>query len=333
VASFFTRHTVHRYAPREVARIAAVLAAEIHQYHIAVVAHLIVRDVVEHAGVVATGDDRRVGMPTRTVAQELMADLRFNFVLLHAGLHETAHALEGLARDRDRTLDLCHFLRRLAAADAVHDRCAALQAMQRELRARLLVLALLARLHLVALAQVLIAVEVQVLALRHQPLDRRFVARRPQYRGDPAQLRRFLLAELGAFPDRDEVARLPHEEDLAVLRVHRIGEEQQDRLLLVDAAEVEDVAGLLERHVPIGAGGHDVVAVEDGEAPFFQVLAETGAVLAVGGCGKGGVTHGSSPKARRRRSVGSRRGEGRRVPRSTSNLPTGRQVDGIRGYS
>jgi hypothetical protein len=33
----------------------------------------------------------------------------------------------------------------------------------------------------------------------------------------------------------------------------------------------------------IGAGGHDVVAVEDGEAAFLHVLAETGAVLAVGG--------------------------------------------------
>jgi hypothetical protein len=105
---------VHRDAPGEVAGVAAVLTAEVHQDHIAVVAHLVVGDVVQHAGVVAAGDDGRVGMPARAVAQELMRDLRLDLVLLHTGLHEAAHALEGLAGDGDRALHLRHFLRCLA---------------------------------------------------------------------------------------------------------------------------------------------------------------------------------------------------------------------------
>ena len=220
-----------------------------------------------------------------------MRDLGLDLVLLHTRFHEAAHPLEGLAGDGDRALDLFHLLLRLAAADAVHDRRAALHAVQRVLCTQFGVLAVLAGLHLVMLAQVLVAVQVQVFALRHQALDGGLKTACPEHRANAAQIARFLLAELGALPDRDQLAGLAHKEDLAVLRVHRIREEQQDRLLLVDAREVEDIAGLLEGHRTIGTGGHDVVAVEDGQTAFLQMLTETGAVLAVGGGGEGLVAH------------------------------------------
>ena len=105
----FRETSVHRDAARKITRVTAVLATEIHQDHIAIVAHLIVGHVVQHTGVVAAGDDRCVGMAARSVADEFMRDLRFDLVFLHAGFHETAHALEGLSGDRDRPLDLFHF--------------------------------------------------------------------------------------------------------------------------------------------------------------------------------------------------------------------------------
>ena len=59
----FGEATVHGDAAGKIAGVAAVLAAEVHQDHIAIVAHLVVGDVVQDTGTVAAGDDRRVGMP------------------------------------------------------------------------------------------------------------------------------------------------------------------------------------------------------------------------------------------------------------------------------
>ena len=156
----------------------------------------------------------------------------------------------------------------------MHDRCTALHADQWELLPKDLVQAFGARFHLVALAQVLVTVQVEVCTLRYQSLQRGLVGAGPLHIGDAAEFGSFRLAEFVPLPNGDMLVGLAHKKDLAVLRVHSIREHQKHALLLVDTREVHDIRGLLERHAAIRAGGHDVVAMEDAKPALIHCLTE-----------------------------------------------------------
>ncbi len=88
---------------------------------------------------------------------------------------------------------------------------------------------------------VLVAVEVDVLDLAHEP------AEEPGEFGEPLDLFHarggcgFFLGELVSFPGLEVLIRLPDEEDLAQLGVEGIRGQDEDAFLLLHSAEVEEV--------------------------------------------------------------------------------------------
>ena len=71
----------------------------------------------------------------------------------------------------------------------------------------------------------------------------------------------FFLAELFSLPDRDVLVGLADEKNFAILRIHRIGHEQQNRFLLINAAQIKQVAVLPKRHRAVGIGWVDIVGM------------------------------------------------------------------------
>ena len=72
----------HRKRARDIRRVALVFAARVDQQELAVLQLPAVLAIVQHAGVGAAGDDRRIGDRLRAAAQELVRELRFDLVLV-----------------------------------------------------------------------------------------------------------------------------------------------------------------------------------------------------------------------------------------------------------
>ena len=287
----------HRQAPGHVARVVAVLGADVHQQHITVLADRAVLDVVEHAGVGAARHDGRVGEPARALADELMQVFGLDFVFGDAGLQEVHHAVESIAGDAAGVAHPLDFLSALHAARAVKNGGGPFDADVGVGLTEPLVEPGFAGLDHDLGAGVLVLVEVAAAALGHEALDG------PLQHGQPLNLLHaglgggFRLGQLGALPDGNLLVGLRDEQDLPVGRIVRVGEEQQHGLLLVHTGEVEHVGVLPEGQGAVGAGRVDVVGAEQGHRAGAHGLGKGSAVADVILGGQGRVTQ-HAPKLR-----------------------------------
>ena len=90
------------------------------------------------------------------------------------------------------------------------------------------------------------------------------------------------------------LGRLADEEDLAMLRIGRVGKEHQHRLLLIDAAEVIQVAVLGKAESAVRVRGHHIVGMQNHEGAGRQEGGEATAVLDEEFGGGGLVAHGGA---------------------------------------
>ena len=56
---------------------------------------------MQHAGIAAGGDDRRVGKAAAALTNELMRELGLDLELMHARLHKLQQAVKAIAGDAD----------------------------------------------------------------------------------------------------------------------------------------------------------------------------------------------------------------------------------------
>ena len=113
---------------------------------------------------------------------------------------------------------------------------------------------------------------------------------------DARVLAGLVLGQLVAFPNENMLGGFLQKQDFAVLGQARIREDHEDAFLLVDAAEVEQVVVLPERHGAVGIGRHHVVGLKNGQRSRRQQLAEAAAVFNKKLGSKGGVAHGRDRK-------------------------------------
>jgi hypothetical protein len=90
-------------------------------------------------------------------------------------------------------------------------------------------------------AVVLVGVQIDVLQLAHETMENRGKFREPLHFLDAGDGLRFVLRMLVAFPRFQVGVRFTDEQHLAQFLVVGIGGEQEHRLLLFDAGEVEEV--------------------------------------------------------------------------------------------
>jgi len=72
---------------------------------------------------------------------------------------------------------------------------------------------------------------------------------------------RVFFGQLRPLPDRQLLRRLPQEQDLPELLLRPVREEQEDRLLLANPGQIEQVRVLMQEESSIGVGRQEVVGV------------------------------------------------------------------------
>ena len=136
-----------------------------------------------------------------------------------------------------------------------------------------------------------IVVEVQRIRLGHEPVEGAFESRSPLNVGDARGRGRLLFVEFRPFPNRKLLVRFQREQDFAVLRIVRVGEQNQHRLLLVDARQPKHITRLLERQRAVRTRGVDVIREEHRDGTRFHSGHEVGAVALIEVGRKGLVSH------------------------------------------
>ena len=148
-------------------------------------------------------------------------------------------------------------------AQSVHQRRQPLIIVQRITPHRVRHEARLASLHFDDGALVFVAVQINMLALAHEPVGQARELREPVNFPNATNRAGFLLRQLVAFPQFQFGCRLAEEKNLAVLFLIGIGIHQKDGLLLFDACEVEQVRVRSHRHCAVGVSRQDVVGVDE----------------------------------------------------------------------
>lgn len=125
----------------------------------------------------------------------------------------------------------------------------------------------------------LIRVQTRARAFAHELPEEPRKLIQPAHFLDPRAFPRLLLRQLVALPCRDQFARLAQEKNLAMLLIRCAGEEHEDRLLLIDAGEIEKVRILNEPDRPIRIRWQNVVRIRHREHPRLQECLQSGAVF------------------------------------------------------
>ena len=230
-------------------------AARIDQQQVPIAQGGRVAGVVQHAGVIAAGDDRAVGRPAGAVFEKHLVDHALHLALVEARPHHVAGQLMGQGGDARRLPQPVQLLGRLTQAQLMQQAAGRHQPQGR-------------------LAAAGGPIELVSPGLQHQGLHRR-MATHPE--GDPfgplevlrQPLGQLLAgvgdagAELGHGPLTAPAPACP---DLGrgLLRLHEqheggfraVGQEQGHRLGLVEPGEIPEVAGLAEGILHIGVVAH-----------------------------------------------------------------------------
>ena len=157
-------------------------------------------------------------------------------------------------------------------------RCQPLVTVQRITRLAVLDEPRVAGFHHHTRPQMLVSRQVNMLHLRHHPLQNALKTMRPFDALDPRRRARLFLGELLPLPDRDQLTGLLHEQNFPLLGIDRIRHEHQRRFLLIHAGEIEEVVVLFESHRPVRVRRVNVIRQDDHHAVRLQQAAE---VLAV----------------------------------------------------
>ncbi len=207
-----------------------------------------------------------------------MGEFRLDFRLGHAGFDELQHPSNTLLGDLRGLPDDLDFRRRLDNAEPMHQPGQPLVIVERIPPPAIGHETRLARLDLDDRALVLVRVQVNVLALAHEPVKALGKLGQPVHLVDPGQLARLVLAQLVPFPRLEQRIRLPHKQHLALLGVIRFRAEQQEALFLFDAGEIEEVRVRAQRDGAVGVGRQHVVGVDNGNRARQQQPLEALAV-------------------------------------------------------
>ena len=234
--------------------------------------------VVQAARIFPTRHDRLIREAPAS-ADELVRELRLHVGLRPARLREPQHAAERLLRELARTRDDLGFALTFHEPELVHERREAAQVMHREAVPHLAHEAVVARLHLGGRALVLVRVQENVLRLAREPAKCRPEILRPLHGLDASELLRLILAQLVAFPHFVVLVRLADEEHLAQLLVVGVGENDEQRLLLLDPGEVEEIAVRAHEQRAVGVRRQDVVRVQHRDGFRRQQLRKARAVF------------------------------------------------------
>ena len=151
--------------------------------------------------------------------------------------------------------------------------------VQREIALAIADEPVIARRHLHRGPLVLVGVEIRTLRLAHQHAEHPRKLRQPLHVFNPRNLPRILLAVLVALPNLQVLIRLPHKQNLAMLLIHRIREQQQHTLLLLNAAQEKQVGIGLHRQRTIGIGWQHVVGIQNGQGTGCDQIGKPLAVL------------------------------------------------------
>ena len=222
---------------RHVAGVVAVHGSDVKQHHVAVVNLGVVGDVVQHTGVGARPDDRRVSKAVRAAAHKLVKEFCLELVLPHAGLEEAKHAVVAGGRDVGSHLHDFDFFGVFDGPQRVHGRRRTLVLVVRKAAAQVGPEAVFARLDWVIAANVLVAQQVDVVGVRHDVAQDALKIAEPVNALDSGQGAGLVLRQLGAFPAGDEVVGFDQKQHLALLGLGRVGKEYQNGFLLVHTAQ------------------------------------------------------------------------------------------------
>ena len=138
-----------------------------------------------------------------------------------------------------------------------------------------------ARLHVRGGAFVLVGVDVEILRLDREAAEQTVKFLRPFYFGDAGVLRRFVFAEFVAFPKCVLLVWLAKKKYLAHFLIVCIGEKNEQRLLLLDAGEVKQIAVCTEGIRGVRIGRENVVRIDDCDGLGREQRCEPGAVFDV----------------------------------------------------
>ena len=189
----------HRDGAGEIRIVIGVAGGDIEEKQIAFAAGLRIFQIMQHTGILAAGDDRRVGK-LAALPQEFVGELGFDFHFIDARPNKTAHAPEPGFRDRARLAQQRQLALRFHGPQPMHDPREPLIIMQRIGFLHLGDEPGFARLHDNRGALMLVGIQIDVLALTHQPMKQRAKRGQPLHAFDPREPLRFLFAELVAFP-------------------------------------------------------------------------------------------------------------------------------------
>ena len=230
-------------------------AAGVDQQQVAIAQQGVVGGVVQHAGVVAAGDDRAVGRSAGALLEEVLLDHGLHLPLVQPGPCHPTRQLVGFGGDAGRFAQALQLLGTLAQPHLMQQRAGRHQPQGGPPRARGAVQLAAPglqhqRLHLGVAADpegdALGAVEIPP-----QPFGQ-FGAGMGQVGAEA--FHRSLAAPAEAVPDlRAGIARLDEQHE-GVVRL--VGQEQGHRPGLIEAGEVPEIAVLPERVLHIGVMGH-----------------------------------------------------------------------------
>jgi len=134
-------------------------------------------------------------------------------------------------------------------------------------------------------ALVFVGVQAGMVALAHEPVKKAMKLREPFHSFDAGDFARFFFRQFVSFPSLGQGVRLAEEQDFALILFVRVGINQENRFLLLDASEIEKVGIGAQQQDTIGVCGQDVIAVHDGQRvwkqQFLQFVAMVGEQLAV----------------------------------------------------
>jgi len=274
----------------EVGVVIGVAGGDVEEEEVAVGARLVIRDVVEDAGVFAAGDDGVVG-EIAAAPDEFMGEFGLDFGFVDAGLYEAGDALEAGVGDVAGGAEEADFLVGLHGTEGVQEAGEALVIVEGIAALGVRDEPVVAGFDLDDGALVLVGVEVDVLAFAHEAAEDAGEFGQPFDARDAGAFAGLLFGEFVAFPDGDEFAGFAQEQDFSEFLVVGIGIDEQDAFFLVDAGEVKEVGVLAQAEGAVGVGGGDVIGIDDDEGVGQQEFGQPRAVVNEQGRVDGSVTH------------------------------------------
>ena len=270
---------VHGHGAGAVAGVVGVLRAEIHQQQVAILHLLVVLDIVKDTGVGTGSDNGRERMGGRAVAYHLVGHLGLDLVLVFPGFDGGQRPAEHLAGNLAGLLHRLQFLGALDVAQRVEDRGEATVVVQRIVSLHPLGKADLASGQFLPEARVFGNVEIDVLRLHHHGVEDALELLVEIDVLDAGNRGGVSFGEPMAEPDDLLGRRVLDEEGFAVGGVRVPRGEQQGGLLLVNAAEIEQL-GILPEGVR-GVAAARVLVVRDKQCDsVFRHLADHIAAIA-----------------------------------------------------